>query len=387
MLSPVHTDRARVAELEAEITLLEVSPSARNALLDEKMRVHARLHAVKYPVLTVTLPNEIISEIFSHFLPIYPLCPPLVGLHSPTILTHICCHWREIALSTPSLWRAMSFFGRKTTFHNRICRRETTLVLELQLSKLWLRRSRALPLAISIDYRCSPVSKIFEVIVPHRPRWEHIEFSIADSDLPTIVGPMPLLQYLSVELTVDEPSNTVPIEILDVPRLRTAVLSEGGTFSVALPWGQLTCLVLNAVQQHEYVPILRQTPNLRQCDLSMRFIDSNPRHEIILPWLEALTLNETHNQMTATRIPDTFVVPALRSLQIPEFFLGRDPVDALRSFISTAGCTLQSVHIPARRLIDINSFCEAFKDMEVFFDDWHPESNSSDEEYGTSLGT
>ncbi|KAJ7641164.1 hypothetical protein FB45DRAFT_712335, partial [Roridomyces roridus] len=57
------------------------------------------------PVLT--LPNEITSEIFVHFLPPYPVCPPMTGLDSPTSLTHICRQWREIALATPKLWRAI----------------------------------------------------------------------------------------------------------------------------------------------------------------------------------------------------------------------------------------------------------------------------------------
>ncbi|KAJ6504124.1 hypothetical protein C8R47DRAFT_177927 [Mycena vitilis] len=56
-----------------------------------------------------TLPNEITSEIFLHFLPVYPRCPPLTGNLSPTCLTHICRRWREIALTTPALWRAMPF--------------------------------------------------------------------------------------------------------------------------------------------------------------------------------------------------------------------------------------------------------------------------------------
>ncbi|KAJ7705931.1 hypothetical protein B0H14DRAFT_2415857, partial [Mycena olivaceomarginata] len=53
------------------------------------------------PVLT--LPNEIISEIFVQFLPVYPLSSPSTGPFSPTLLTQICRRWREIALTTPLL--------------------------------------------------------------------------------------------------------------------------------------------------------------------------------------------------------------------------------------------------------------------------------------------
>ncbi|KAJ7882301.1 hypothetical protein B0H13DRAFT_1629544, partial [Mycena leptocephala] len=99
MLSALAADRARVADIEARILELERSLAA---LRLQKTVVQERLDSYKYPVLR--LPNEIVSEIFTHFLPIYPLCPPVAGLLSPTVLTHICRKWREIALTTPDLW-------------------------------------------------------------------------------------------------------------------------------------------------------------------------------------------------------------------------------------------------------------------------------------------
>ncbi|KAJ7897415.1 hypothetical protein B0H13DRAFT_2521789 [Mycena leptocephala] len=79
MLAALDTDRTRVADIEAQILDLERSLSA---LRDEKALVQERLDAYKYPVLT--LPSEIISEIFIHFLPTYPL-PPLIGIFSPSL--------------------------------------------------------------------------------------------------------------------------------------------------------------------------------------------------------------------------------------------------------------------------------------------------------------
>ncbi|KAJ7918132.1 hypothetical protein B0H13DRAFT_2187907, partial [Mycena leptocephala] len=96
MLNALELDRARVVVLEAEISKLELSLSA---LRTEKILAQQRLASYKYPVLT--LPNEIVSEIFIHFLPIYPLCPPIRGPYSPTLLTRICHKWREITLANP----------------------------------------------------------------------------------------------------------------------------------------------------------------------------------------------------------------------------------------------------------------------------------------------
>ncbi|KAJ6577973.1 hypothetical protein B0H19DRAFT_1122031 [Mycena capillaripes] len=98
MLAGLEADRVRVAQLEAQILHLERSLSE---LRIEQSLTQERLDSYTYPVLT--LPNEIISEIFIHFLPTYPFCPPLTGVLSPTILTHIFRRLREIALGTPVL--------------------------------------------------------------------------------------------------------------------------------------------------------------------------------------------------------------------------------------------------------------------------------------------
>ncbi|KAJ7704591.1 hypothetical protein B0H17DRAFT_13815 [Mycena rosella] len=93
---------ARIKEMEAQIQELQY---AVGALQQEKDSVQGRLDAYTYPVLT--LPNEIMSEIFVHFLPVYPQRSPLIGPHSPSLLGQICRKWRDIALSTPALWRAV----------------------------------------------------------------------------------------------------------------------------------------------------------------------------------------------------------------------------------------------------------------------------------------
>ncbi|KAJ7701034.1 hypothetical protein B0H14DRAFT_762235 [Mycena olivaceomarginata] len=96
-------DRSRIADIEAQILKLERSLSS---LKEEKDTIRTRLAAYTYPVLT--LPNETVSEIFVHFLPVFPRYPPPIGLLSPYLLCQICRKWRDIAFSTPALWSVMS---------------------------------------------------------------------------------------------------------------------------------------------------------------------------------------------------------------------------------------------------------------------------------------
>ncbi|KAJ7080564.1 hypothetical protein C8R43DRAFT_829249, partial [Mycena crocata] len=119
------------------------------------------------PVLT--LPNEIVSEIFLQFLPAYPECPSMSGHFSPTLLTHICRKWRQIAITTSSLWRAILYPEDVVPSTNRIQHMES-----------WLERSRFCP--VSIIFKNNPYRATREehqadiqTLLPHRLRWEYLE--------------------------------------------------------------------------------------------------------------------------------------------------------------------------------------------------------------------
>ncbi|KAJ7704548.1 hypothetical protein B0H17DRAFT_1193755 [Mycena rosella] len=131
-------DRARAEGLEAQILELQHTPGA---LQQEKDLVQGRLNAYRYLVLT--LPNEIVSEIFVHFLPVYPHSPPLIGPRSPALLGQVCRKWRDIALSTPELWRAV----RLTL--NKKRRREQ----QLRLLETSLERSGSCRLSIELCFK------------------------------------------------------------------------------------------------------------------------------------------------------------------------------------------------------------------------------------------
>ncbi|KAJ7908881.1 hypothetical protein B0H13DRAFT_1715160 [Mycena leptocephala] len=186
MLANLEADRARVGDLESQILHLERSLSA---LREEKILVQERLASYKYPVLE--LPSEIVSEIFMHFLPDYPLFPPLTGLLSPTLLTHICRRWREIALGTPALWSTIK------SYHD-----DRDISLDMHHIKTWLNRSRCCPLSLQFG-RGDPrldITQVLKTVVPHRARWEHLDCYLPPSHIPIIDGPMPLLRFLALFL-------------------------------------------------------------------------------------------------------------------------------------------------------------------------------------------
>ncbi|KAJ6483105.1 hypothetical protein C8R45DRAFT_1075458, partial [Mycena sanguinolenta] len=64
MIQALEKDRCRLGDLAIQIEALQRSLST---LKKEQIEAQSRLDAYKYPVLT--LPNEVVSEIFVHVLP------------------------------------------------------------------------------------------------------------------------------------------------------------------------------------------------------------------------------------------------------------------------------------------------------------------------------
>ncbi|KAJ7623933.1 hypothetical protein DFH06DRAFT_758418 [Mycena polygramma] len=325
MLAKLEADRLRVAELQTQIMGLE-----RTDLRLEQSKAQARLDAYIYSVMT--LPSELVSEIFMHVLPPHPDFPQLIGPLSPTPLTQICQTWREIALGTPALWSAISSFGHGD---------ET----ELDIFELWLKRSRHCPLSIKLGTESFwPSNALVDVVIPHRARWQYLEIDVEAKNLRIFDGPMPLLRHL--ELVV-EPGSGTGISLHGMPVLRTLVLHNIDALEITFPWTQLTSLTLPAAHPSMCVPILVQTQNLVHCELSLTvyLLDvAEPPQDIQLPCLESLTLIHDSGDPATDFLP-TLVVPELRNLEIPESYLAPDPVGSLTAFVSKSGCRLEELRL------------------------------------------
>ncbi|KAJ7347382.1 hypothetical protein DFH08DRAFT_1002199 [Mycena albidolilacea] len=248
--------------------------------------------------------------------------PQLTGILPPISLTHICRLWREIAISTSALWRAISVRGG-------------SFQQQAHIIDLWLERSCSSPLSINVDIDDYDVdSKALSSISAHCSCWEYLKRVSHDKlAVPAIEGSTPLLRHL---------------------HLKSAVLNDVAASSIVLPWAQLTSLALRKVFLHECAPILKQTSNLVHCDLQLSFVEYD-HSDITLPCLESLALNIPDPLGPVRQYLALFITPALRRLRIPEHFLGPDAIRSLTAFITTSGCELQELHITGKQSIPSKS--------------------------------
>ncbi|KAJ7629781.1 hypothetical protein DFH06DRAFT_1480326 [Mycena polygramma] len=362
MLDHLRADRAHIEDLQARILHLE---SCILGLRLEQSQVQERVDSYKYyPVLT--LPNELVSDIFLHTLPPYPQRPQLIGPFSPTVLTQICRSWRDVALGTPRLWSVINLNGDDP--YPLTAEDSGTHIGAVQAQrrshtfKLWLQRSNSCPLSIDFGIRSRAD---FGAALPHHARFEHLKIKIFSEDFRMFDSPMPLLQHLDLSIDDGKPMNASRSRVIirDVPLLRTVILNDFAS-RVVLPWAQLTSLTL--IFPLDFVPILVEATSLVHCTLLFhinRGDNGGPRPDIPLPCLESLDLHVIQHDGPAADFLSTFIVPALRSLRITERFLAPSPLDSLSAFISRSNCKLEELCLTSRRLLPKKAYRHAFPSL------------------------
>ncbi|KAJ7633178.1 hypothetical protein FB45DRAFT_1058143 [Roridomyces roridus] len=325
--SALAATRARIAQLDIEIQKLQ---RLMDPLLAEREQCTQTVadFRIKYPVLT--LPAEITSEIFLHFLPSYPRRPTIIGPQSPSLLLQICRQWRDVALATPSLWSTVELYLDYAGYHAH----------KRDLFKKWLQRSGNCVLSIRLEYdmddeeRVAISGECVEALLCHASRWQDLEIIWPFEGLRNIAGSMPLLRSVTVgPCEWGERPETPVVLFTEAPALRNAVLPNFfDPFAIILPWSQITTLFADALRLDEAIEILRQSTTLEHCTITTIYDGDASAASLIPPLpVRSLTLRFSASS-TAARLLHLFAalnLPLLETLAVNEFFLGPDPVGTL----------------------------------------------------------
>ncbi|KAF7305444.1 hypothetical protein HMN09_00797000 [Mycena chlorophos] len=311
------------------------------------------------PSTFLALPPEIIADICLACLPPYPICP--APKESAIVLGRICSRLRQVAWSTPALWRALSIRPRP------LQEDATDTSLEQDILREFLARSGSCSLSIKLLVAVGGTTEqnvgLMETILLYSSRWEYLVLGIrVGIDAHGVLkGPMPLLRGLEVLGWCNQDLEIPRLPAFDqAPALQSLMLWDveirPRVPSTVIPWAQLTALSLAGFQAITCEDILPQTPNLRFLCLAFDHVgeiplrSSSPQEKIHLSVLETLVLESGSTKpQLSMGVWDLFLVPALRRLQVDGRFLGEDPVGLIEAFQRESGCAIAELRVQGGR--------------------------------------
>ncbi|KAJ7639262.1 hypothetical protein FB45DRAFT_1001187 [Roridomyces roridus] len=258
--------RSEVAELDRDISDL------RTRLAEKKARrrsLKQQLNSIIYPVLF--LPPEITSEIFILCLPTsYPLFDAAIDpTEAPLLVSRVFSQWRQIALSTPTLWKD------SLDIDLGVRRKRASDIVDA-----WLARAQNCPISVQthgsgsddlVDWE-SASSQTFR---GHWSGMQCLKLNVYTEDLDGMSEPMdfPLLRKLSICVQEGDAELEFEQDLVKIfdgaPQLRHAVLDKLPTHAISLPWQQLQKFTGEFYLLSECLEALHLMPNIVECAFSM----------------------------------------------------------------------------------------------------------------------
>ncbi|KAJ3921583.1 hypothetical protein F5877DRAFT_76085 [Lentinula edodes] len=285
------------------------------------------------------LPNEILSEIF--------LCYTCISCWPTLKLTHVCSHWRDVALGTQELWSNITISHNSfNVFYGPSWEEDARGVLPLV--ELYLERSKTALLDITLEF---PSMVILSALMRHSHRWRSVTLQVKERfcetkidhyyDLSGISGRIPKLQVLSLcypalDLSAEKVNieDTILRPFTSAPKLVSIKLfaqswdlpaeARSRSFPVealSFTWRRLTSVTINCVALAQVKPILILCPRLEHADFyspwneaketigiirarSQLYETDKLKHFSLNPWVHDISAIAMH----------TWILPSLETL-------------------------------------------------------------------------
>ncbi|PPQ68905.1 hypothetical protein CVT26_001844 [Gymnopilus dilepis] len=337
------------------------------------------------------LPPEVLQMIFVWCLP-QNRNAVMHATEAPVLLGRICSEWRRISLSTPEVWSTLHIVPPNVNFSNPTSS-ETRFKRKRDIIEMWLARSGACPLSISVVWFAGEsedeiklCATLLEVLVPLCKRWRSLDFQVplkmfkpfrglTVEDVPLLEG-MSLMDNrtpLDVEVNDRWPDTLNFVE--NSPRLRHFGLTffSGGIKLPSIPWSQLSTLYLESNIAFFFSDSREMLSTLSQCSslwsLILKFPLSHtaplPPYEkldtpITLPQLEILCLDGDQHLQNTFHMSNTLAnicAPKLRKLEIlgrsgrPEGCSAPEPLSAIRKLFERSKCPLEKLNVESMTLL------------------------------------
>ncbi|KAJ7176576.1 hypothetical protein C8R46DRAFT_1076704, partial [Mycena filopes] len=208
--------------------------------------MQVQLNAIVYPVLT--LPSEVVSEIFIHTLP-EPRARPNVSRGPPPTLRRVQSTGVRLRSSHPHYGVPIELTFKFNLFGSKF----------LDLLELWLSRTGHHPLSLSLCYDEYTVTNnrpqlhlLVELVLRHSDRLADVELNLPDaSQFRQFNGYFPALKALSLR-----PANPSASANPSIPAVTSFTHAP-----VILPWAQLTSLKCEALWSGGTTHYIPRSPN------------------------------------------------------------------------------------------------------------------------------
>ncbi|KAH6918246.1 hypothetical protein BKA70DRAFT_1246666 [Coprinopsis sp. MPI-PUGE-AT-0042] len=267
---------------------------------------------------------------------------------SPLLLTHVCHRWRELAISSPSLWASVSInipsYPSSHLAHGPLMRDATEEEEELlefedevgaaldmvrsrwqraigrstELVRLWLKRGRGYPLSVSVILNDKVVSSgveavgdLLSLICEHAPRWTHLDLFYDMSVAPTFPP-----DSFTNATTLRQLCLHSPRAIFD-----TLVIQWGNITELSLSGGPSTGIPCG-ITSSRALAILKNCPALVQCQLypgdsfQGSLASTQAPYRVLLPHLQRLVISESSQNSSTRTFFDFLDIPSLHSLAL-----------------------------------------------------------------------
>ncbi|KAJ6571486.1 hypothetical protein B0H19DRAFT_1130095 [Mycena capillaripes] len=254
-----------------------------------------------------TLPPEIISEIFSHFVKKRVAIPRREEEDGPLVLATVCRTWLQICFSTPSLWASVVIRDAVEW--------DWKDDVPLRFLERWLSRAKTHPLDITIYAPSSELSRVYPILSQYSTQWQRFAF-LLDDDFPTDMFYGRVSALTTLELFLDEDILVKCSTFSEAPSLREVTLRSLPSEPlqvILLPWIQLTHLKLGGYRSlHDSLEILQETPNLEVLDIK---VEDEPTATSLQPTLARLHTFIFSFGDNGTML-DHLILPALKTIEL-----------------------------------------------------------------------
>ncbi|KAJ7206625.1 hypothetical protein GGX14DRAFT_637722 [Mycena pura] len=329
-----------------------------------------RHRALPYIAPVNQLPVELLSQIFR--LSLRRRVRPSAK-RAPLVLTHVCRHWRAVAIRTPELWQCL--------FLEFPCRPS----LGSDLVQAFLARAGSRSLYIVL--KCSDASvfvppNMLETVSHFFPKCQRLDITLGRQDLlrfNTLAGRFPRLAAVRIQCVYakDDRQPEIPVSIFRSPHLRSmdisSVLLQYSPKIIDLLPSCLTGLNIDihlfGVEWDDLIRVVTRCPRLLHlgvggCPTPVGVIDAR--------LLKSLFISGQH----AVQALDGFSAPALERLDVLLFYDHFTP--HFLSFVARSGIsttlhdlTLWTVETSHASLLDILPALPALLSFRLISDEAH----------------